>query len=445
LAQVNNTEEGRELIGQFQSALTEFRNWSTKAQGEIQATGAVVTATKEGLLAAETKLTAVSTELGGLAERVAKVETDNRMLKQRGFRLGANGDGGDGGLDLRSFGQRVTQSNEFKAAQFTGRFRFSMGMNGRLYERKAASPDPLVTPTTITEAGSGWILYPQRVGVFVSPQMLPLVMRDLLTVIPLSGTNAVEYVYETWTWAADYQVNEGDKKAQGGVTYTDATAIVRTIAWFVKISRQMLSDVPYVAQTIDSRLIYGVLKKEEHEILWGDGATGHIKGIMPQATAAAVPPAGANRADELAMAAAALAAAGFAPSAIVLNPMDWAAMQIAKSGLGVYILGGPLAAEPSRLWGLQVVTTVEMPAGQYLVGAFPGNAALFDRETANAEISFENEDDFVRNLATIRAEERIALAVYLPQAFVKGTFVSASMAEATGGTQPAQPHASARK
>ena len=60
----------------------------------------------------------------------------------------------------------------------------------------------------------------------------------------------------------------------------------------------------------------------------------------------------------------------------------------------------------------------------YLCGAFPGNAALFDRETVNVEMAFQNEDDFVRNLITLRAEERVALAVYVPKAFAKGPFLA---------------------
>ena len=37
-------------------------------------------------------------------------------------------------------------------------------------------------------------------------------------------------------------------------------------------------------------------------------------------------------------------------------------------------------------------------------------------------ISTENEDDFVRNLATFLVEERCALTVRRPQAFIYGAF-----------------------
>lgn len=65
-----------------------------------------------------------------------------------------------------------------------------------------------------------------------------------------------------------------------------------------------------------------------------------------------------------------------------------------------------------------------MAANDFLVGAFRLGAQLFDRMAIEVLVSSENEDDFIRNLLTIRAEERLALAVYRPAAFVKGNLVN---------------------
>lgn len=380
------------------------------------------------------------TELLAAAEAKAKAELEaklkdmsaenQRLINQRTARPPAALVGTGGDLDVRSLGQRFVESDQYKSwssGDQHSRTKLQLAVKGRIRQ-------PLeVRANTITEPGSGWPFLPQRVGIFDQPT-LPLVMRDLLTVVQLSGTNAVEYVLETWNYAADYQVLEGDKKAQGDVTYTEKTAMVRTIAWFIKTSRQMLADAPYFASTIDSQLLYGVAKKEDHELLWGDGAAGHLLGIMPQATPlpADVLPDMTYAADTIAAAIAHLASIGYVPTAVVMNPLDWASMQISKTTQGMYILGGPPAGNAARtLWTLPIVNTSEMPRGQFLVGAFPPNATLFDREAASVDVAYENEDDFVRNLVTIRCEERIALAVYRPQAFVKGAITFAAPALAT--------------
>jgi HK97 family phage major capsid protein len=50
---------------------------------------------------------------------------------------------------------------------------------------------------------------------------------------------------------------------------------------------------------------------------------------------------------------------------------------------------------------------------------------LYDREQASIRISEQDADFFVRNAIVILAEQRLALAVKRPEAFVKVTFDSA--------------------
>jgi HK97 family phage major capsid protein len=78
------------------------------------------------------------------------------------------------------------------------------------------------------------------------------------------------------------------------------------------------------------------------------------------------------------------------------------------------------------LWGLPVVESDGMSRGDFLVGAFRLAATLFDREEAAILVSTEDQDNFVKNLVTILAEERLALAITRPTAFVHGGFPAGS-------------------
>ena len=80
------------------------------------------------------------------------------------------------------------------------------------------------------------------------------------------------------------------------------------------------------------------------------------------------------------------------------------------------------------LWGLPVVATQSMASGKFLAGAFQLGAQIFDRMDAMVEISTEDDQNFRKNLVTVLAEERLALAVYRPEAFVKGDFAAAATA-----------------
>jgi HK97 family phage major capsid protein len=368
-----------------------------------------------------------------------------KALMERSSRL--PGSGGPLVPQFKTLAQQVVETDQFKQCSFTGRFNMQTTLKTRIrpdYTKAAGGalgggmgPTPLATASTIIEGGittitppaGAYPIFPYRVGV-IPQHFPPLVMRDVVPVIPLDGTNAVEYVRENWLLQADYQVNEGDKKSQSGVTYTDYTAAVRTIAHFVKVSRQMATDVPFIMTTIEQRLGLGCALKEDKEILFGDNTAGHLWGLMPQATPLAsiwtMPATGNtfNSLDEINIAETHIELQFYMPNAIILNPTDEAKMEMLKTTFGSYVLNDRSPREDGimRLWGLPVVTTPNMTVGSFLVGAFPGQCALFDRETVTVEIAFQNEDDFVRNLITLRAEERVAFAVFVPTAFVAGPF-----------------------
>jgi len=99
--------------------------------------------------------------------------------------------------------------------------------------------------------------------------------------------------------------------------------------------------------------------------------------------------------------------------------IDWAGIETLKDNEGRYIIGNPQGALSPTLWRLPVVETQAIAVGKFLTGAFQMGAQVFDRWDARIETGFVN-DDFIKNLITILGEERLALAVYRPEAFVTG-------------------------
>lgn len=89
--------------------------------------------------------------------------------------------------------------------------------------------------------------------------------------------------------------------------------------------------------------------------------------------------------------------------------------------MGRYIIGDPQGTVAPRLWGLPVVASIAMSAGTFLTGAFKYGAQIFDRMAIEVMISTENADDFEKNMISIRAEERLALVVKRPAAFITGS------------------------
>jgi HK97 family phage major capsid protein len=104
----------------------------------------------------------------------------------------------------------------------------------------------------------------------------------------------------------------------------------------------------------------------------------------------------------------------------VLNPTDWARIELTKDGEERYIFANVLQLAGPVLWGRRVVSTASQAADDFLVGAFAQAATIYDRMDAEVLFSSEDRDNFVKNMITARAEKRLALAVKRPDALVAG-------------------------
>lgn len=281
-----------------------------------------------------------------------------------------------------------------------------------------------VNAALISSGVAEGVVEPQRLpGIDTTPKQR-LFIRDLIAPGRTSSP-AIFWVQQTGFTNKAAVVAENTTKPYSDITFATKITPVTTIAHMFKASKQILDDFAQLQSTVDAEMRYGLKYVEEQEILFGDGTGVHLHGIVPQASAfsAEFRVEQQNGIDDLRLAMLQAQLARFPASGHVLHFIDWAKIELTKDTLGRYILANPSGLAGPTLWGLPVVAT-EAAAfkGKFLTGAFNAGAQIFDREDANVVISTENADDFEKNMISIRCEERLALAVKRPEAFIYGSF-----------------------
>jgi HK97 family phage major capsid protein len=341
------------------------------------------------------------TECNTLREEFKK---DFRALAQRSSRPPGSADPDPDALFRRRPSAGLSQNAEFgnwiASSTKTRRSSFAAELP---FEIKVA------TPTTGVGLPS---IYPQIYG----QPPFPLRLQNLLFRVPVE-TGSVIFTRETAFTPAAALVAEATRKPQTGLSFQNQTLTVQTIANFVKVSIQALRDTPLLESWVDARLSYSCLSAQEAYLL-NDSVTG----LITLAGAATVPAGTPTSLDLVASAIGQLTAAGFTPDGVILNPADVTATRLLKNTQGNYLWGGPDSpVGTSRVWNLPLIESPSIAPKTFLVGAFSESAVLFDRQILIVEISFENEDDFVNNLATLRGELRCVLGVPLPSGLLRGT------------------------
>lgn len=247
----------------------------------------------------------------------------------------------------------------------------------------------------------------------------------------------VRYIQEDSYTQAATAVAEGASKPAADLSVSEVDATVRKIAVYTKVTEEMADDFSQMQSYVNARLGYMVQALEDNHLLNGSGSSNQIKGILNFTGLQTV--SGATSAtDALARAIAYVRGAngaGFVePDAVIIHPLDYLNLKLTRDGNNQYQGGGPFFGQygvgpysnVGSIWGLPAVITTAIAQGTALTGAFKFAAQIFRRMGLTIESTNSDQDDFIKNLMTIRAEERLALACYKPAAFASVTSIPAN-------------------
>lgn len=393
-----------EMIGNIKTSVDSIKETNSRLDESIKEINSSAEEGKAASKDALAKATKLTEELQSHGDRLHEIE--QKMV-----------DGLKAGNEVpKSLGAEIVAAQGYKdfAAGITGKARFEVQAN----TITGQSGSPTENDETLVA--------PQRRAGIIEGARRRLTVRDALPNAPTTS-NAIDYVKENaWTNNAR-ETNEGVTKPESALTFELQTANVRTIAHFIKASKQILDDAPALAGYIDSKMAYGVNYRIDSQLLNGDGTTQTIEGLLASGNYTAYNPGSNDTAlDSINKGKYLVENSDFAATAIMLNPTTWGSIERAKNDQADYLIGNPNGTSITPfLWGLPVVLSNAFPQNYFHVSAIELLATVYNRQGTTVEMFEQDSDNVQKNLVTIRAEARLALAVEQPACAQYGLLVAA--------------------
>ena len=220
-------------------------------------------------------------------------------------------------------------------------------------------------------------------------------------------------------------VAEGAMKPQIDLDLIEATVNVETIAGWLRVTRKAMNNIPGFISFLQSRLPEKFQRALDNQILYGNGSTPNLKGILTAGNFVASTSTSTVLIEKLIDDVATLEdtyerdATG-----ILIRPVEYYGFFKNKAtGSGEYDLpeGVTFVNGQLYLFGIPVWASTAVNANDYVVGDFNMGAQLLTQEGMRIEF-FEQDGTNVReNKVTVRIEGNYALPVYGPDYFIKGS------------------------
>jgi HK97 family phage major capsid protein len=240
---------------------------------------------------------------------------------------------------------------------------------------------------------------------FVNPHL-----RSVFNIIPVS-TGSVSFPRgNTPVGEGSFgKQTEGSAKPQVDYDVTVVNTALSFIAGYAKVSRQMIDDLPFLQAYLQQSLIEDFQKAED---------TYYLNAIASSATAGSS--SGANTAEKFIDYVAQLGALNWTPNLALTTHAGWASLL--KTKPADYSLPGGMVIDNNgnvRIVGVPVIPHSLVTASKIYVMDTTKFAIAQQSGLAVRSTEFD-QDDFIKNLITFRAEARCELLQFQPSAAIYG-------------------------
>lgn len=335
-----------------------------------------------------------------------------------------------GGLERRSVMSELTASDEYQA-YLDGRGEFPRQVIQRsIHDLEVRT----LLDASSADTSSAGLLMTVGQPIPPTPRQERLFVRDLIGATP-TGLHAVPYVRElnpATTETGASTVAEAGVKPEVEMDFVGVTAVMTVIAAWIPVTMQILQDAPILQGYVYTRLAYMIKLREQAEILNGNGLNQDLQGILG---VVGIQTNSTNTSNDpfkdIANSIGKVENVDLEADGVAMNPLDFWTGQAERHSTtfdsratNPATAAAPFGGPPGTLWGLPCVRSRALSSGTAIVAAWSMGAQIFDRMETTIRQSDSHDVFFTANKIAVLAEERIGLAIFRPDAFVKTTITA---------------------
>ena len=258
-------------------------------------------------------------------------------------------------------------------------------------------------------------------------------VRNALRQGSMSG-DAVQFPDVTGGEGVPTAVSEGSAKPQMDKDFSLVTYNAQTIAGYMRLSNQMLSDFQGITSYLAYELPRQIYNVEDTQLLTGDGSAPNLYGLSSGALTDAdfsgtsfvnaIANGLSTKYDCILAAIGLLKSRDYAPDAIMMNPTDLVQLAYARDTQGQYTAPVIFVDNTPTIYGLPIQESSAVASDTFYVMDSQNVGQLFQREGVSVRFFEQDGNNVTTNETTVRGEMREAFAKFHSDACFVDTFTN---------------------